>query len=108
MINLQNMKKSVNHCNQLYFLIEDSEEERVMYSSSDNIKFPSYSQVNDVIEKIFKSTRSKYQDGLEASLKGSDFTFYLVQLMYCNCHQVNFKRGGSYIDFPDWIKNKKT
>ena len=21
-------------------------------------------------------------------------------------HKVNFKRGGSYIDSPDWLKNK--
>ena len=27
--------------------------------------------------------------------------------MYYNCRKVNFKRGGSYIDSPDWIKNKK-
>ena len=23
------------------------------------------------------------------------------------CHEISFKRGGSYIDSPDWIKNKK-
>ena len=23
------------------------------------------------------------------------------------CHKVNCKRGGSYIDSPDWIKKKK-
>ena len=27
--------------------------------------------------------------------------------MYYKCHTVNFKRGGSYIDSPDWIKRKK-
>ena len=27
--------------------------------------------------------------------------------MYCKCHKVNFKRGGSYTESPDWIKNKK-
>ena len=27
--------------------------------------------------------------------------------MYCKCHKLNFKPGGSYIDSPDWIKNKK-
>ena len=27
--------------------------------------------------------------------------------MYYKCHKVNFKRGGSYIYSPDWIKNKK-
>ena len=61
---------------------EDSEEERVMHSSSDNIKFTSYSEVN-VIKKLFKSLRSKHQDGFETSMKGSDFIFDLVQLIYC-------------------------
>ena len=33
--------------------------------------------------------------------------FYSVQLIYYECHKVNFERGGSYIDSPDWIKTKK-
>ena len=28
--------------------------------------------------------------------------------MYYGCHKVNFRRGGSYIDSPDWIKKKKS
>ena len=24
--------------------------------------------------------------------------------MYYKCHKLDFKWGGSYIDFPDWIK----
>ena len=39
-------------------------------------------------------------------MKGSDFIFDSVQLMYYNCHIVNFKRGGSYIDPPNWLRNK--
>ena len=27
--------------------------------------------------------------------------------MYDKCHKVNFRRGGSYIDSPDWMKKKK-
>ena len=27
--------------------------------------------------------------------------------MYYKCHKINSTRGGSYIDSPDWIKNKK-
>ena len=27
--------------------------------------------------------------------------------MYCKCHKANFKSGGSYIDSPDWMKQKK-
>ena len=34
---------------------KDSEEERVMPSSSDNIKFTSYSDANDIIEKLFNT-----------------------------------------------------
>ena len=41
-------------------------------------------------------------------MKGSGFIFDSVQLMYYKCHNVNFKRNGSYIDSPDWIKNKKS
>ena len=40
-------------------------------------------------------------------MKGSDFIFNSVQLMYYKCHKVNFIRGGSYIDSPDWIKKEK-
>ena len=41
-------------------------------------------------------------------MKGSDFIFHSVQLMYYKRHKVNFKRGDSCIDSPDWIKRKKT
>ena len=40
-------------------------------------------------------------------MRGSDFTFDYVQLLYYKCHKINLNRGGSYIDSPDWIKNKK-
>ena len=30
----------------------------------------------------------------------SDFVFDSVQIMSNKCHQVNVKRGGSYIDSP--------
>ena len=40
-------------------------------------------------------------------MKGSNFVFDSVQVMYCKCHKVNFERGDSYIDFSDWIKQKK-
>ena len=49
----------------------------------------------------------KYQGKLELSMKGSGFIFDSVQLMYYKCDKRNFKRSGSYIDSPDWIKSKK-
>ena len=47
-------------------------------------------------------------------MKGSEFVFdykYVehnyVQLLYYKCHKINSNRGGSYIDSPDWTRNKK-
>ena len=74
---------------------------------SDNIEFTCCNDANEIIDKLFKPLCSRYQGNLETSIKGSDFIFDSVQLMYYKCHKVNFKRGGSYIDSPEWIKKKK-
>ena len=37
-------------------------------------------------------------------MKGSDSIFDGVNLLYNKFHKINSKRGGSYIDSPDWIK----
>ena len=61
---------------------KDTEEERVMHSTSDNIKFTPYNDAEEVVKELFESLRSKYQDNLETSMRESDFIFDLVQLMY--------------------------
>ena len=40
-------------------------------------------------------------------MRGSDFIFDCVNLLYYKCHKINFKLGGSYIDSRDSIKNKE-
>ena len=49
------MENSVNNCN--FISSKDGEQEPVIHSSKDNIKFTSYSEVNDVIEKLFEPFR---------------------------------------------------
>ena len=61
---------------------------------------------DEVVKKPFDSLKNKYQNNLE-SRRGSKFVFNYVQLLYYKCHKINPNRGGSYIDSPDWIKNKK-
>ena len=46
-----------------------------MHPSSDKMKCTPFSGANDVIEKLFKSLRSKYQENLETLMKESDFIF---------------------------------
>ena len=53
-----------------------------MYSTSDNIKSTSYNDVNEVVNELFESLLLKYQDNLETSMRGNDFTFDSVQIMY--------------------------
>ena len=50
----------------------------------------------------------KYQEGLEKSMKGSDFVFDSVDTLYYKLHKISLNRGGSYIDSPEWLKNKKS
>ena len=40
-------------------------------------------------------------------MKGSEFVFNYVHLLYYKCHKINPSRGRSYIDSSDWIKVKK-
>ena len=83
------------------------DEQRVMHSKSNNVEFMSYDNVNEVVNELFQSLLSRYQIDLETSMRGNDFIFDLIQLLYYKCHKINFKRGGSYIDSPDWIKKEK-
>ena len=32
---------------------------------------------------------------------------FVYCIIYCLCHVINSKFVGSYIDAPDWIKNRK-
>ena len=40
-------------------------------------------------------------------MKGSKFVFNYVHLLYYKFYEISLNCGGSYIDSPDWIKNKK-
>ena len=40
-------------------------------------------------------------------MKGSDFAFNYVKLLYNECHKISLDRRGSYINSPYLIKNKK-
>ena len=108
---INNLKKSVTWKIQLtvannFIYSIDNHEERVMHSKSDDIEIMINDEADEVIEKHFESLKKRYQNNLE-SMKGSDFVFDYVHLLYYKCHKINLNRGGSYIDSPDWIRSKK-
>ena len=63
-------------------------------------------EADEVIKELFHLLKNRYQSNLE-SMKGSEFVFDYIHLLHYKCHETNSNRGGSYIDSPDWIKNKK-
>ena len=77
-----------------------------MYLKKDNIEIMINDETDEVIKESFDSLKNRYQNNL-GLMKGSYFVFGYNDLLYYKCHKINPNCGGSYIDSPDWIKNKK-
>ena len=85
----------------------DSDETRIMHTKSNNIEIMIGSDTNGVIKELFKSLLQRYQEHLETKMSGSEFVFDAVNVLYYDLNKISLNRGGSYIDSPEWIKNKK-
>ena len=86
---------------------EDSDETRTMHTKSNNVEIMMGSETDEIIEELFKSFLQKYQEGLEELMRGCEFIFDSVDALYYNLNKISLSRGGSYIDSPEWLKNKK-
>ena len=86
---------------------KDSDETRTMHTKSNNVEIIVGSETDDIIKDLFESYLQKYQEGLEESMRGSEFVYDSVDVLYYNLNKVSFSRGGSNIDSPKWLKNKK-
>ena len=87
---------------------KDSDETRTMHTKSNNVEIMMGSKTDEIIEEVFESFLQKYQEGLEESMRGSEFSYDSVDALYYNLNKVSLSRGGSYIDSPKWLKNKET
>ena len=63
-----------------------------MHSKSDIIKIMINDEADEVIEEFFKSLKNRYQNNLE-SMKGSQFVFHYVHLLYYQCNKINPNRS---------------
>ena len=85
----------------------DSEDIRVMDSKSKNVEILMGDETDDIIKEVFKFFKQTYQERLEKKVKGSEFAFKNVELYYYSLHKTRLRRGKSYIESPEWLKNKK-
>ena len=86
----------------------DSNEKRVMHTKSDNTEIRIGDDINDVIKELFKLLLQRYQENLQEKMRGSEFEFDGVNLLYYDFNKISLNRGGSNIEFAKWIKNKKS
>lgn len=54
-------------------------------------------ETDEFNEKLLKTNLHRYQEGIEKSMKESEFTFDSVNILYYNLNKINLDRGGSYI-----------
>ena len=88
---------------------KNSDETRTMHTKSNNVEIMMGSETDEIIEELFKYFLQKYQEGLEESIRGSEFVYGSVDALYYNFNfnKVSLSRGGSYKNSPKWLKNKK-
>ena len=86
---------------------EDSSKTCTMHAKTDHIEIMMGSETDEIIEELFKSLPQRYQEGLEESMKGSQFIFDCADVLYFDLNKISLNRGGSYIDFLEWLKIKR-
>ena len=86
----------------------DSDETCVMHTKSHNEEFVNGCDTDEIIKELFKSLLQRYQENLQEKMRGSDFAFDSVNFLYYDFDKISISRGGSYIDSPKWLKNKKS
>ena len=75
-----------------------------MHTKSDNMEIIMGSEINNIIEEICESLLQKYKEGLEESMRGSEFIFDSADLLYWNLQKTSLNRKRStYIDSPKWL-----
>ena len=85
-----------------------SDETRIMHTRSDNEELMNGSDTDEIIKGLFESFLQKYEENLQNKIRGSEFEFDGVNFLYCDFNKISLNRSGSYIDSPQWLKNKKS
>ena len=68
---------------------KDSSETRAMHTKSDNIEIMIGNETDEIIKKLFEYLLQKYREGLKKLLKGSEFIFESIDLLYYKFHRIS-------------------
>ena len=79
-----------------------------MHTRNDNEEFMNGSDTDEIIKGLVESFLQKYEENLQKKLKGPDIEFDGVKFLYYDFNKISINRGGSCIDSPKWLKDKKS
>ena len=85
-----------------------SDETHVMYTRSDNEEFTSSDDTNEIITLLFESFLQRFEENLQNKMRGSEFEFDGINFFYYSFNKTSIYRGGTYIDSPKRLKDKKS
>ena len=68
---------------------KDNDEEHATHSGKDNIELMINNKEDRIIDKLFQSLLSRYQIGLQKSMKSSDVISDCVNFLQYKCHGIN-------------------
>ena len=72
----------------------DYDKTRIMASKSDNIEIMIGRETDENTEELFESFLQRYQKGLQKSMRGSEFIFDSIYILYYNLNKISLVRGG--------------
>ena len=87
---------------------KNSDETHTMHTKSNNVEIMMGSETDEIIKELFKYVLQRYQEGLEESMRGSEFIFDSVDALYYDLNKISLSRGRLYIDSPKWVKNNSS
>ena len=93
----------MNHVNFISF--NDFDETRNLRTKSDNIEIVMVDETYQIIDELFESFSQNDKKDLKESMRGSEFIFDSVDLLYYDLQKTSLNRkGSSYIGYKK-LKN---
>ena len=93
-----------------FISFKDFEKTCTMCTKNHDIEIMMGNETDEIIDKLFESLLKNYQKDLEEESirRGSNFIFDSIDLLHNHFQKIGVKRGRSYIDSLECLKNKNS
>ena len=84
----------------------DREKKYTFHIKSKNMEILPGDKVNDIIKELTASLFENYEEEILILRNGSCYVYDNIEVLGINFHKIEVKRGSSYRESPEWLKNK--